>query len=156
MAALSGGGAACTEPAPGVAPAAIDGAQDVALPPELELPPCEPTVASLREHVFGLACEESTCHGRGTPAWELMLTEEPAIMGLVGEPAVSCRPWVLVVPGRPDESFLYRKVADREPPCGERMPWSPRILPPHALSCLREWIQGLEATDGGAARADAD
>jgi len=127
------------------------GPTDAEVPPVVQLPSCQPTLSSLREDLFEQTCQWSACHGRGTPAWDLILTEEPAILGMVGAKAASCPGWLLVSPGRPDESLLYRKVADERPPCGERMPWGAGILPPHALACVREWIEGLAGVGRDAA-----
>jgi hypothetical protein len=109
----------------------------------VELPPCEPTSASLASDVFGRSCWWSTCHGPGTPAWELDLTEESRLLATIGARAGGCAGWLLVSPGKPEESLLYRKLADEEPPCGERMPWGVGVLPGHALECVRAWIESL-------------
>lgn len=47
----------------------------------------------------------------------------------------------LVVPGKPNESLLYRKVTDEKPPCGARMPLSLMPLRAEQLTQIRAWIE---------------
>lgn len=49
--------------------------------------------------------------------------------------------WLLVVPGDPEASLLYRKVRDEQPPVGFRMPlFQPRLLP-EEIDLIRRWIE---------------
>jgi hypothetical protein len=68
---------------------------------------------------------------------------------LVGVPSASCPELLLVAPGTPSESFLWRKLATDPPLCGARMPFGGAPLPPAALDCVREWIERLGRHDAG-------
>ena len=46
-----------------------------------------------------------------------------------------------VVPGKPDDSLLYRKLNDEKPSCGARMPLSLSALKPEELTQIRTWIE---------------
>jgi hypothetical protein len=58
-----------------------------------------------------------------------------------------------VVPGAPDESLLYTKVAGPVP-CGALMP-PPGGLAPDQAACLRTWIEGLDAPSCETCSGDA-
>jgi hypothetical protein len=52
-----------------------------------------------------------------------------------------------VVPGQPEQSYLYRKVVDASPCDGERMPHRGMLgtvppLPDAEIATLRDWIAG--------------
>lgn len=102
-------------------------------------------LASIRTTIFETSCAWDTCHGGNDAAWGLRLIDDDQRVadGLVGVSAGSCKGWKLVVPGDPEASFLYNKIASREPACGERMPRGVEPLPPEALGCIRGWIAGL-------------
>jgi polyvinyl alcohol dehydrogenase (cytochrome) len=53
----------------------------------------------------------------------------------------ACAGMKFVVPGKPNESLLYRKVADEKPPCGARMPLSLMPLSAEQLTQIRTWIE---------------
>lgn len=74
------------------------------------------------------------------------LTSGQAIDDLVNVPSALHEGWVLVVPGDPEASLLYRKVADDPPPAGAVMPvFQPRLLDAE-LDLIRRWIEeGAEA-----------
>jgi hypothetical protein len=56
---------------------------------------------------------------------------------------------ILVVPGRPDASYLYVKVTSPSPPCGARMPQG-SSLDAAQIQCVAEWITSLgSGADGG-------
>jgi hypothetical protein len=109
--------------------------------PPLDLPPCEPTFASLTEDVFRGGCDGEYCHGSESPAWNLWLFAPAVKDYLVTSRAGSCRDYLLVAPGDPEHSFLYLKVARERPPCRtEQMPRGLNRLPDHSIACLKEWI----------------
>ena len=134
--------------------AGVDGSGDSGV---LGIRPCEPTLTSLRAAVFGTSCNWEYCHGEQSPAWDLWLLAPDLEQALVGAPAGTCRGWTLVVPGHPEESFLWQKLSSDHPPCRtERMPLGLRKLPPHALSCVRGWIESLAASPGDAGATGGD
>ena len=113
---------------------------------------CEPTLASLQHDVFGIGCGYDSCHGLNNPAWDLYLTTTDVESRLVGAPALACNGWTRVVPGSPEQSLLWRKLADPVPPCGAAMPLGFGRLPAPLLECVRQWIISLgepDAAGGG-------
>ncbi len=104
---------------------------------------CEATLPSLERDVFGVACGYDSCHGDNNPAWDLALTVAGVESRLIGAPALACNGWTRVVPGAPEQSLLWRKLADPVPPCGERMPLGLGRLPDSVLECVRGWIASL-------------
>jgi hypothetical protein len=60
---------------------------------------------------------------------------------LVEVPASLCDR-TLVVPGVPEQSYLWEKIASAEPTCGERMPID-SVLPSNELSCVKGWIESM-------------
>jgi hypothetical protein len=105
---------------------------------------CMPSSESVRTTIFGEACA-GVCHGADKPAVGLDLTSQGAD-ALVGKSALGCEGHALVVPGSPELSFLYEKVASERPSCGDRMPID-MLLSETGKACLADWIRGL-APDG--------
>ena len=113
--------------------------------PDLDAIVCEPTLASIQANVFGVACGFDSCHGSTNAAWGLALMEPDVAQQLIGVRAKTCAALVRVEPGSPDRSFLWHKVADSTPPCGERMPMRLGALPSSVVSCFTDWIRDLSA-----------
>jgi hypothetical protein len=115
----------------------------------LDLPPCEPTFASISDTVFRGSCDGEYCHGLQSPAWDLWLLAPGAEEFLLSHRAASCPDYPLVSPGDPEHSFLYLKIAQEKPPCGtERMPRGLNRLPDHSIACIERWIVSLAADSG--------
>jgi hypothetical protein len=77
---------------------------------------------------------------------------------LIGAEAGSCDGWIRVVPGDPDASLLHAKLAG-DAPCGDPMPIGGAPLDGTQLTCIADWISGLEEeppceTCGGEACVD--
>ena len=53
----------------------------------------------------------------------------------------------MVVPGDPDSSLLYLKVAGGEPPVGEAMPLNYAFLEDEELAAVEAWILAGAAND---------
>jgi hypothetical protein len=117
--------------------------------PDLDAIECTPTLESLKQDVFQVACAFDSCHGNNNAAWGLYLVADDLEAQLVRRPVAMCTGRERVVPGRPEESFLFRKLADDTPPCGVRMPFGLPRLPPAVLSCVRDWITSLPEADAG-------
>jgi hypothetical protein len=97
-----------------------------------------PTLADVQARVFTPSCAFSTCHSGSAPAagLDLDLARRDAMVH-VRSPVHADS--ILIVPGDPDASYLYRKLADDPPPLGDRMPiGSP--LDPTRLALVRAWI----------------
>jgi hypothetical protein len=83
------------------------------------------------------------CHMPGAESGDLSLHPKVAYANLV-EVRSSQGSWLRVAPGKPDESYLYLKVAGRHLEVGgngERMPFNETPLTPAELDLLRRWIE---------------
>ena len=111
------------------------------IPPDFQ---CEPTLDSIAAGIFRTSCGFEYCHGR-TAVWGLYLIADTQGVYdlLVNAPAVSCVGWTLVTPGDPEHSFIWNKVTQAKPACGDRMPFGFEPLPDAALECIRGWIEQL-------------
>jgi hypothetical protein len=107
---------------------------------------CLPTSASVRATIFEPACGGGACHGPPTPALGLdLLSMAPD--SIVGRSAGGCEGHALIVPGSPELSLLYDKVAAATPACGDPMPFD-AVLSASGKTCIADWIRGL-APEGG-------
>lgn len=104
---------------------------------------CSPTAESIQATIFATSCAGVGCHGSDVPALGLDLGGSPE--ALVGRSSLACGGWALVVPGSPESSFLYEKVAAAQPACGEHMPLDGQLSDAD-LTCLRDWISSLSAS----------
>jgi hypothetical protein len=119
----------------------------------IEPTPCEPTLDSIRQVIVGASCADDNCHGSVSPAVRLSLTVDDLEPVLVNVTSSTCAGWSLVVPGSPEQSYLYQKVTQSVLPCdGDRMPID-AVLPANQVECIAEWItslapSGCEMCDG--------
>lgn len=121
---------------------------------------CGSTAEALRTSVFARDCSSSACHGGSDPAGSLDLALPGWETKVIGAAASECGGQVLVVPGDPEGSYLFRKLVDAKPACGSRMPKG--STPDDAqVACVRAWIVALGGTkpppgsdDGGTVLAD--
>jgi hypothetical protein len=89
------------------------------------------------EPIFMSTCSGEYCHGN------LVNSPERAYRFFVNQPSVECEGRSLVVPGRPDASYLMEKVRDQDVCAGERMPRGMgNSLSPYQIQLLRDWIRG--------------
>ncbi len=118
---------------------ARDGSEDGPPPPPWE--PDDETTAF--DSVYGVIMARCGCHRR-SPGRLDMHQESLAYANLVeamsdNRPDAGCADMVRVVPGDPEASLLYRKVAEIDL-CGKRMP--PRdALPADEIEIIRAWIE---------------
>lgn len=110
------------------------------------LPPTyAPTFTAIFNEVFEQRlCTSVFCHGIGGATLNFS-SLEAAYDSLVDHEATGAmcngRGLVIVVPGDPDASLLFAKVASDTPPCGARMPRVPGvILDPLQIAQIRQWI----------------
>lgn len=102
-----------------------------------------PTLASLSAEYFGGSCTFGKCHAPPKPAGGLDLTPSADYAQLVNVSAhhPQAKGAILVVPGQPEQSFLYQKVHGPVP-AGGLMP--PGETEPYDADCsvamLRQWI----------------
>jgi len=150
-------GCSSREPATERATATDAGARDAPAPADAEtearelspsqLPAdfhCDPTLDSIETGIFAVSCGFEYCHGRSA-AWGLNLVADTQLVydRLVNTRAVSCEGWTRVTPGDPEHSFVWNKVTQEKPACGNRMPFGFEPLPDAALECIRGWIEQL-------------
>jgi len=98
---------------------------------------------SIQQEVFDKGC---SCHQRSNPDALLNLSSGSAYNSLVGRKpendAAKLRFGALVVPGKPDSSFLMAKITgDLKTPEGERMPQRRDKLPQDAIDAIKSWIE---------------
>ncbi|MFW5921129.1 MAG: hypothetical protein ACOCUS_04760 [Polyangiales bacterium] len=108
-------------------------------------------------------CSSAGCHDDSPdPAAELDLATSGVMRRLpdrMAQASGECNGRVLVVPGNPDDSLLYQKVAFEDPGCGMQMPLIGDPLTEDELACVEGWIVELGGgadggvTDGGPADA---
>lgn len=99
--------------------------------PTEEEPTNEPTPFDrVAAEVLSPTCSNQYCHG----GWSDDLVEHAGTGLCDGQP--------LVVPGDPEASLLWRKVAPGVEVCGNKMP-GPQGLPPEQAELIRTWILGM-------------
>ena len=134
----------CSEGSADSAPADAGGAdRDTGLAPPDPVYECEPNLPSIESGIFKRACAFITCHTSAGYAGSLDLADTEVQKELVLANSIVCPGWKRVVPGSPEASFLWNKLTQDTPACGDRMPLGLRPLPPHALDCVRTWISEL-------------
>jgi hypothetical protein len=114
---------------------------------------CTPDLESLRAEIFTPSCAFPSCHASADAAGGLDLETADLEAELVGATSGTCDGWIRVVPGAPDESLLYTKLAGPAP-CGALMPPA-AALPPEQVACVRTWIEDLEGTSCETCGGDA-
>jgi hypothetical protein len=77
------------------------------------------------------------CHMDGTSRGNGYFLDTPALLRKTINPK---NPMALLVPGDPEDSFLYRKLVDRRPSIGEQMPLQVPPLAAHGKALVRKWI----------------
>lgn len=100
-----------------------------------------PTLTRVQKEVFVASCTFSTCHkGPNDSGAGGLNLEGATYRKLVGVAATGVSGKVLVVAGKPDESYLVHKVIDASPTVGGRMPPNADPLTSEQLDLLRGWI----------------
>lgn len=100
-----------------------------------------PTLKRVETEVFAKSCNFSACHSASAPSEGLNL-EAPTHAKLVNVKAraAGATDLTLVVPGKPDASYLYQKLAQTQPKVGAQMPNNGDPLSPERLNLVRDWI----------------
>lgn len=123
----------------GILAAAIGG-KAIDAPVEKKQATYEPTYSAIYDEILDpKGCTADRCHG----GLGIELSEKDAGYEslLHGAGTMGCDGKKFVVPGKPDESLLYQKVADEKPVCGARMPLSLEPLDAKELKQIRTWIE---------------
>jgi len=136
-----------------------------------DAPPGEPTLAAIRADIFNGTCALGSCHAAPTLAAKLELRENGLCHLLVSHKSCLFSDRTLVVPGKPEVSFLMNKLRGTglegtpDPACGtsnERMPLGQVPLSGGKLAQIEEWIRagadcgGDVPSDAGVADAPTD
>jgi len=134
-----------TLPGTDTGPATVrDATMAADIPPE-PLSPCTLSI-DLESGLLRPRCATAGCHTESDQAGGLDLQSPGVRARLTGAAAITCPGKVLVVPGRPSESYLIEKLGP-SPACGRTMPLGSAALSADEVSCLRRWVG--EATGGG-------
>jgi hypothetical protein len=122
----------------------------------------DPTLAAIRGEIFNNSCALGSCHARPTLAARLDLQDNGLCRLLVSRGSCLFPDKQLVVPGKPEVSFLMDKlrgidlVGTPDEDCGTsnlRMPLGQSALPAAKLAQVEEWIRA-GADCGGDVPAD--
>jgi hypothetical protein len=105
--------------------------------------PSGPSFSAVYKTVF-VSCQNKACHGGRDGLGLRMETRDAAYASLINQPASETvgmcggKSLVLIVPGKPEASLVFLKVAGA-PPCGGPMP--PGGSPtPDDVAQLKDWI----------------
>ena len=110
----------------------------------------EPTLEAIRTDVFTTSCGFGSCHGGPTPAAHLDLRSDDVCGALVGHSSCLFPNKMLVVPGKPELSFLLDKLTathlDGTPAKGcadsnEPMPFGAPRLDAEKIARIEDWIR---------------
>jgi hypothetical protein len=128
--------------------------------------PGEPTLAAIRGGVFNSNCALSSCHARPTLAARLDLHDDGLCHTLVRTRSCLFGDKLLVVPGKPEASFLMDKLrgvnltGTPNEECGttnQRMPLGQPALSPDKLAQIENWIRaGADCGDDRPVDAGVD
>jgi hypothetical protein len=94
------------------------------------------TLTQVQTEVFGVSCVFSACHRGGTPMGSLNL-EGGVWSKVVNVTAFGTQGELLVLPGKPESSFLFKKLSGTAP-TGRMPPDQP--LDAQRLEMVRSWI----------------
>lgn len=87
-------------------------------------------------------CGDSGCHGSVATQMDLDLVSPGVASRIVGVPGTGC-PITLADPTNPEGSLMYQKLLS-PPPCGAQMPLARPALSSDDVTCIRNWIAGLQ------------
>jgi hypothetical protein len=104
-----------------------------------------PTLDEIRTNVFMVSCATTSCHSSERGTGGLILDGYNAYANLVDVSAENEAARAVgkkrVVPGQPDNSFLYQKLMGHlGPDEGDRMPQTGVPLPSDQIEMVRQWI----------------
>ena len=89
--------------------------------------------------IFNRSCAVAGCHASARPPHNLDLSAGVARGNLVNVPSALNPAFIRVVPGNADQSLLYLKVSQSNPPVGAQMP-PQNPLPLEEQQKIRDWI----------------
>jgi hypothetical protein len=114
--------------------------------PEPQLPAIEPRLSVIQAKVLGPGCTLSQCHAAGQADEALELAEGRSYEELVNKaannPAARSEGRILVVPGKPEESFLVMKLrSPLDSKYGVVMPRGSEGAKQNEYDAIVEWIR---------------
>jgi hypothetical protein len=129
------------------------------------VPPADPTLAAIRSDIFHGACAVGGCHAEPMLSARLDLGSDGLCHLLVSHKSCLFANKILVVPGKPEASFLLDKLRgtglDGTPDVtcatsNERMPFGQPPLPDSKIAQIEAWIRaGASCGDGAPVDAGA-
>ena len=97
----------------------------------------QPTLSSIQENVFTPIC--SVCHGGASPAaGQNLATIEDTIANVINVDSSNPQ-FKRVLPGSPEESYLYLKITG-DSRAGARMPLGQPALSQDKIDAIKQWI----------------
>jgi len=103
------------------------------------------TFASIQRQVFDVSCASSSCHAAATRSGGLSLAAGESYANLLqiapDNPQAKAAGLKRVAPGRPDLSFLMKKLSGPGPNEGDLMPRGTSGLSSLQLDAIRAWIK---------------
>ena len=132
----------------------VGSGEGVPAPPESGTVPT--TWPQIQAQILGPTCAQPCHHGGAAPKG-LSLDDAGALQNLVGVASAELPSMQRVAPGRPDDSYLFVKVAGADPRrVGARMPRTgPPFLTNGQIAALRKWIAAGATADWDANAVDA-
>jgi hypothetical protein len=107
--------------------------------------PLSDKFSDIQKRTFDKTCNSSSCHGGSFPKALLDLTTvnsyNELLSSKIQNTSAEIRYPGLVVPGKPDSSFLYIKVKGPRSDEGAQMPERLSALPSAEIEAIRSWIQ---------------
>jgi hypothetical protein len=121
----------------------------------------DPTIDAIQQSVFDKGCSFGSCHGGANPAAKLDLSKGHACASLVNQKTCVFSNRTRVVPGHPEQSYLYAKITGNDlgtspdGPCAgltngtpHRMPLGGEPLCQEAIDQVAAWITAGAKCDG--------
>lgn len=97
------------------------------------------TLTTLQTNIFGAIC--SRCHtGASAPHGLRLDSEENSYAFLVGHVSEEMPDMLRVKPGKPDESYMVKKIEGDPSIVGNRMPLGGPYLSQEQIASIRDWI----------------
>jgi hypothetical protein len=121
----------------------------------------KPTLAAIQDGIFSKSCSFGSCHGGPSPAAGLDLTAGHSCASLVQRASCVFSSRTLVVPGNPDQSYLFHAVAgddlgtNPDGPCAGLANGSPARMPVGGQPLCQGQIDEIKAWIAAGAACDA-
>jgi hypothetical protein len=120
-------------------------------PPPTSPAALDPTFTNVTKQVVNdINCGGPLCHGFNAGGFTLgtkdelhaALVDQPASgkdCKLAADAGAGATAFILVVPGKPDDSLLYQKLMGRQS-CGKKMPDNAKVFTTEQLDLVHDWI----------------